>query len=806
MKIIRTMSEAECAAIPATQDEAGFGTLLTSAGNLPLRKMDVDVRIIGLVSSVELRQAFVNSHDVPLEASYIFPLPSRAAVQDFRLRVGDREICGVLKERGQARAEYKEAIQEGKRAAIAEEERPDVFTMRVGNIMPGESAEVVLSFSGPLQLVDSEATFRFPLVVAPRYIPGIVLPDESVGLGVSPDTDAVPDASRITPPVLLPGYPNPVALALRVELDPAGLDIGEPRSSLQTVSLVAGEEQGEGSDGAPGCQVLRLEPGERLNRDFILRFDLNGTGIGDSLVLQPDAAATDEGTFLLTLTPPPLASVGEQPRDVVFVLDRSGSMGGWKMVAARRALARMLDTLNDGDRVNVLAFDDLIEVPHEGLEPATDRRRYQTIEFLSRIEARGGTEMLRPIERALELLQATDGADQGERQRVLVLVTDGQIGNEDQLLRNVKLDGTRVFTLGIDRAVNEGFLQRFARQGGGEFELVETEARLDEVMDRIHRRVCRPVLTDLSLRADGVKLDFDSLEPGRLPDLFAGSPLLLFGRYRAATADPVLSLSATAADGQSFTTSLRGSTIAEAPLTSLWARARIRSLEDRYAISSSKKLSKSIVDTSLRFGVLSRFTAFVAVDQKVVNEGGKLHEVIQPIEQPDGWDALTAACAPVEMERLFLDSLSETDLGDPSGIYQSSRKISSLRMRSRFGAVSDLSVSLGGRKSRVGKLSRSKPRDGGAGEGGSDDLRLRIEAAVEALTCASQAVDDLDAELRELLSCLIASELGEERHAQLVELLAELTMSGLHPDLGQRLAEVLGELLADLPARAEFWK
>ncbi len=236
--------------------EAGLGALSTQRGNLPLHSADAAVRITGLVGGVELTQAFHNPHDVPLEATYIFPLPDRAAVTAMTLTAADRTVRAQLKERGQARREYDEAIGAGQRAAIAEQERPDVFTMRVGNILPGERVTVSLTLTGPLSYEDGEATFRLPLVVAPRYIPGTPT-GSAVGSGYAPDTDAVPDASRISPPVLLPGFPNPVALSIGVDVDPAGLPLTDVRSSLHAVVT-------EGSH-------LAIEPGERLDRDFILR-------------------------------------------------------------------------------------------------------------------------------------------------------------------------------------------------------------------------------------------------------------------------------------------------------------------------------------------------------------------------------------------------------------------------------------------------------------------------------------------------------------------------------------------------------
>jgi Ca-activated chloride channel family protein len=593
--------------------------------------MDVQARVDGLTVEVALAQTFVNAFDEPLEATYIFPLPDRAAVTRFRMEVAGRVIEGVLQERGEARRQYEQALVAGHRAAITEEERPGVFTLRVGNLMPGEAATVRLTLAGPLPYSDGEATFRFPLVVAPRYIPGIPLPGPSVGDGTIPDTDAVPDASRITPPVLLPGYPNPVRLSLAVDVLPSNILLSDFRSTLHTV--VEGEKNG-------GLRRLTLQPGERLNRDFILRFRVGEKAVETSLSLKPDANGS-EGTFLLTIVPPASAAAASKPRDVIFVLDRSGSMEGWKMVAARRALGRMVDTLTDRDRFTVYAFDNTIETPPafrgHGLETASDRNRFRAIEFLAGIEARGGTEMAQPLDLAVRQL---NGAGT-ERERILVLVTDGQVGNEDQILRGLgaRLANIRIFTLGIDQAVNEGFLKRLAVLGGGSSEIVESEDRLDEVMARVHRRIGTPVLTGLHLEPSGLKIEPDSLVPGRLPDLFAGAPLLLMGRYRGKGAASI-AIQARDGAGQTWTESARGIVQEHGALTSMWARGHIRELEDRYAIGQTDRaeLAKRIVGISLAYGVLCRFTAFVAVDRSaVVNQGGLGHRITQPVEMPAGW-------------------------------------------------------------------------------------------------------------------------------------------------------------------------
>src|SRR5262245_36674782 len=250
--------------------EAGFGALSTARGLLPLVAMEVEARVAGVVATTEVAQVFVNTTGLAIEATYIFPLPDRAAVHRFKMEVAGRVIDGVIDERGAAREQYDQAIAAGHRAAITEEERPGVFTLRVGNLMPGEIATVRLTLVGPLPVDDGEVTFRFPLVVAPRYIPGIGIGGDQAGLGRALDTDLVPDASRISPPVRLPGCPNPVRLGLRVALaDGALRDVA---SSLHAVTVAKRD-----------AQVVEVVPGERLDRDFILRWRIDGSELTSGL-------------------------------------------------------------------------------------------------------------------------------------------------------------------------------------------------------------------------------------------------------------------------------------------------------------------------------------------------------------------------------------------------------------------------------------------------------------------------------------------------------------------------------------------
>lgn len=641
--MIEAMTTEELEAILGSSADAGFGAIETPQGCLPLVAMDLDVSIDGLMAHGKVSQTFRNVFAEPLEATYVFPLPPRGAVIGFRMMVDGAIIEGRIDERSRAREDYEAAIVAGRSAAIAEEDRPDVFTIRVGNIPARTFARIEFTLVAPLAIDSLEATYRFPLVVAPRYCPGAPLDGAPVGDGVLPDTDLVPDGSRISPPVLLPGFPNPVRLGIRVSIEGGPSATGLPRIATS----IPARDHLEGTR-----LVVLAEPGQRLDRDFILRWRLPvGPVACGTFTIEPDAArpvgmgrregsgeAPGDGTFACVILPPAVPAGSRAPRDVVFVLDRSGSMGGWQIGAARRAVARMIDTLSGEDRVGVIAFDTSVE--HFGrtldLVPATDRRRWEILEWLGTIEARGGTEMAPPIEAGLKLLARA--ALPSDRSAMLVLITDGQIGDEERVLSALvtSLGTTTLHVVGIDTAINEGLLSRLADASGGSLEIVESEQRLDAVMDRIHSRLVPPLITDIRLEGDGLEIVADAVVPARIPDLHPGVPLVLRGRCRTSGHGGV-TVHGRRRDGSAWLVDLAPVESHAPGLAALWARGRLRNLEDAYALArgaAAEAIAERLVDLSTAFGVLCRFTAVVAIDPREPVGKGTLRRIVQPVSMP----------------------------------------------------------------------------------------------------------------------------------------------------------------------------
>jgi Ca-activated chloride channel family protein len=567
--------------------------------------MEIAGAITGLLHRTKVCQTFVNDHDVPLEAVYTHPLPPKASVHGFRLVIGNRVVEGTVQERGQARKAYAQAVSQGHRAALMEEERSDIFTTTVGNIAPGEQVSITFELSGPLEFLESTASLRFPLVVPEVYISGNALGGGDVGDGTSPDTDSVPDASRITPPRLAEGSANPVNFKLSFNVDPAGLQLEEVDSLCHFAKTRQKDD---------GTFEISLLPGmERLDRDFVVRLRLKEDTLQTTLVNDAET-----GTFALTVVPPLGQERRPAPRDLVIVLDRSGSMRGWSMTAARRAAARIVESLTPQDRFAIIAFDDRLELLDPHLVPAEFRHQERAQEFLSKVESRGGTEARPAIERALQMLKVETSAD-----KTVLFITDGDVGNDSELVVR-SAGGVRVSTVGIGRNSRAGVLESMAKTSGGLCSLIPEESTLEESLRNLHQRLGRPHWMGVSL--SGVNVEGQA---PRFWDVWEGVPTTFFGKASGLGDEVTVEgwLASTGRHSQKVAVRRRDDLV----IHRSWARARLLDLDDLWTIGKAEQ--HELVALSVEAQVLCRFTAFAAIDtSEVVANSEQLKTVVQPVE------------------------------------------------------------------------------------------------------------------------------------------------------------------------------
>lgn len=585
--------------------ELRTGSLTAGGVALPLTRMEIAGTITGLLHRTKVCQTFVNDHDVPLEAVYMHPLPPKAAVHGFRLVIGDRIVEGRIQERAQARQAYAEAVAQGHRAALMEEERSDIFTTTVGNIAPREQVSVTFELSGPLEFLDSTASLRFPMVVPEVYISGAPIGGGNVGDGTSMDTDSVPDASRITPPRLAPGAPNPVDLRLSFTIDPAGLALEKVDSLCHFAKTRQRHD---------GCYELSLLPGvERMDRDFVVRLQLKEDTLQTTLIADPET-----GAFALTVVPPLGPSPHLGPRDLVIVLDRSGSMQGFPMTAARRAATRMVESLTPHDRFGLIAFDNSCELLEPHLLPANARNQQRALEFLSGIDARGGTEARMAIDRALQLLGKESRGD-----RTVLFITDGDVGNDAELVARASA-GVRITTVGIGATSRQGVLERVAKASGGLCTMIADPKTLEVALRDLHLRMGRPQWSGLRL------LDAGPCDPAPCYwDVWEGVPTTFFGRAFGLGAEVTVIGERTF--GSPLTQRVAVHRRDDLVLHRSWARARLLDLDDQWAIG--KVSQNDLVSLSVEAQVLCRFTAFAAIDHsEVVDQRHRLKTVVQPVE------------------------------------------------------------------------------------------------------------------------------------------------------------------------------
>jgi len=588
----------------------GLGGLRSTDGRaFPLLNVKVRASFAGPCARTVIEQHFANPFDETLDVTWIFPLPDTGAIVELELRAGDIRVVGECLERAAAQATFETARRDGKRAALVEKEQGSVHTLSLAGLPARSEVTVRLTLVELLPSVDNRFRWHFPTTVAPRYTPGT--PMDHSGFGVEPDTDLVPNASRLSPPIRLEG-----GTQLDLEVEIAG-PLSAIESSLHAVKL------------SLDTGGVRVAPSARatLNKDFILEFST-----ADSSA--PVTRAWTDGSHTLVLLEPPSDVVAPgMPRDAVFTVDISGSMEGPKLQAAKAALLGALHGLRTGDRFRLIAFDDRVERFANDFSVYNDRNLSAADSWIQQLESRGGTEMLEAIQESLA------GDTPAGRLRTVLFITDGQSTDEARLLPAVSnRKGNAVFfTLGIDTAVNSALLKSLAAAGGGVCELCTPHDDIDAIVARLETRFGTPLLSELKV-AGAARPDGQTVFAGRPASLLLDS------------APESIEVSGTSATG-AFVANVTPVHITF-PLGALWAMERVSWLEERLTLRpfEEEAIRPEILRIALQWHISSRFTSFVCVDHSTANVGGRRH-VVQPTEMPESWEMQADALSGGAMRR-----------------------------------------------------------------------------------------------------------------------------------------------------------
>ena len=571
----------------------------------PLLKTEVNLSVTGIIARATLRQEFVNPsrmQDDWAEGIYVFPLPDTAAVDHVRMKVGDRTIIGEIRERAEARRQYVQAKQQGARTSLVEQERPNMFTVSIANIAPQDRILVEIEYQETVRYDDGLFSLRFPMVVGPRYIPGtpVIVEGERRGCGWSSNTDRVPDASRITPPLQQPhrGPINPVSLTIDLA---AGFPVEKIQSPYHEILTIVDPD---------GRRHITLRQ-DRVpaDRDFLLTWQPAG-GPSPSTVVYLDQH--NEGVYgLLMVAPPaPDKAMTALPRETIFVIDTSGSMAGTSIEQAKAALVLALGRLTSQDRFNVIQFNNAIHLLFSEPQPVTTDTIGKAVRYVDRLHANGGTEILPAVRMALK------GRPPRTHLRQVIFLTDGQVGNEEELFRVIRdeLGTSRLFTIGIGSAPNSHFMRKAAEFGRGTFTHIGSTSEVKAQMDAIFRKLERPVLTDLQIQGFEKTVE---IFPPRIPDLYDGEPVVL--AFKTADIPSTLTLTGTTnSQNWSQAVNLAGSPLREG-LSIYWARQKIASLMDhREAAGNEGSTRQSVIDVALTHHLVSPYTSLIAVDTEPV--------------------------------------------------------------------------------------------------------------------------------------------------------------------------------------------
>ena len=591
--------------------------------------IDVDITVSGPTLRARVTQIFRNPTKDWVEATYVYPLATGGAVDTLKMVVGDRVIVGDVKERQQARVIYEEARRAGQKAALTEQERPNIFTNSVANIGPGETVLVQIEYQEPVHKSGNEYSLRLPLVVGPRYNPAPIVQsvdfrNDGSGWGAT-TTDSVADRDRISPPVLDPAKNapvNPTTITVRLK---AGFALGEVKSHHHKVKV-------ESPDNTTRIVTL-AEGAVPADRDFELTWKPAAEKAPSVGLFRERVGDAD---YLLAFVTPPSAEQTAQkplPREVVFVIDNSGSMGGTSIVQAKASLTYALSRLQPTDRFNVIRFDDTMDVLFPASVPADAVHVGEATSFVSALQARGGTEMVPAMRAAL----ADKLGDTGMVRQV-VFLTDGAIGNEQQLFEAITAmrGRSRVFMVGIGSAPNTYLMTRAAELGRGAFTHIGSAEQVEERMRGLFAKLENPAVTGLTAKFSEAKAD---VTPAIIPDVYRDEPLVLAAKLDKLAGS--LEIKGRVGD-RPWSVTLPLQNAAEGKgLSKLWAKRKIGDAEVARAMRelAPEEADKAILALALDHQIVTRLTSLVAVDKTPSRPDGaplKLSEL--PINLPAGWD------------------------------------------------------------------------------------------------------------------------------------------------------------------------
>jgi len=581
-----------------------------SVDRLPLRSTLAKVSIAGVIADVKVTQVYKNEGKKPLEAIYVFPGSTRAAVYGMKMTIGDRTIQAKIRTKEQARQDYEEARQQGKSASLLEQHRPNVFQMNVANIMPGDEVRVELSYTELLVPTEGTYAFVYPTVVGPRYS----------NTPVSQATDA---EKWVANPYTKQGEAPLSTFDLELRLA-AGMPIARMACATHKTAI--------SYDGARDA-VLKLDASEKQggNRDFILNYQLAGGQIQSGLLL---TQGKDENFFLLMVQPPKqVRPANIPPREYVFIMDVSGSMHGYPLETSKTLMKNLVGNLRPEDRFNLMAFEGAATVwSPSGSLPATPENLRNALAFVGQQSGGGGTEILSALKKALALPRSAGMS------RSFVIATDGYISVEPTVLDVVRkhLGDANMFAFGIGSSVNRFLIEGIAHAGMGEPFVITKPEEAAAAAERFRQYIASPVLTQVKVAFKGFEA-YD-VEPLSLPDVLSERPVICFGKWKGEPTGTV-ELTGTSGTGryhQSFRVAEAKPSASNAALRFLWARHRIQLLGDYGGLGDPEGQRKAITELGLKYGLLTNYTSFVAIDSKVRNQGGTTEQVTQPLPLPEG--------------------------------------------------------------------------------------------------------------------------------------------------------------------------